>query len=262
MMMRVPAADIDPEKRIDRDEIPGRRAAILRLLDTRFDNLPELKGSRSSHVSGFVHGKAHLSCPDCLGGLDGRKFGCETCGGAGYIVENRRDPYMTNDVVAYGLNGAERDREVALHEAVRVAGREAQRLGVGRPSNSADEVADANEHPYPWERARQLMFQRFDYAALERAVDVLAKSYPGMSPRSPQGLAFIDARMPDPIRAPKPTPKNDLRPALVVTPEEARQVELADRIRALAREGLRPDEIAASVSRSIRTVYRVLQEAA
>lgn len=239
-----------------------RREAILRLLDTRNDNLPEPRGPRGSHVAGFAHGKAQLSCPDCL--ANGRRMiHCETCGGAGTITVDRRDPYMEMKTVAYGLDGAVHDRTVAIDDAIRVAGRELQRFGVDRPRNALDEIAEADKHPDPWQVARDRMYRLYDYAPLERALDELAKTLPDISPRSPEGLAFIDARMPDPIRAPRQVNPADPRslPSTTMTPAEVKRLERINRIRSLSFDGLRPDEIAVEVRCSLATVYRALQEA-
>lgn len=175
---------------------PERRAAIERLLDTRNDHLPE-PVRRSEASTGFAHNvPARVSCEDCLS--NGRAmFGCVTCGGRGYReVKRERDPMAESKVTAYGLDGSRHDATRARDRAIDVLD---QQL---RPATKVDELADANAHPYAWERARARMYASFDYAALDRALEQLQLARPGASPRSDASLAFLDDRMPDLIRAP------------------------------------------------------------
>ncbi len=239
-----------------------RRDAILRLLDTRFENLPEPASPRSSHSSGFVHGKAQLQCPDCLANGKTRVPGCETCGGSGHVVDERRDPYSQSNalhqvkVLPYGVGEA-----VARARAVdaEIARLEAQ---TREPfTSAADELAEANRHPYGWEQARKLMYLRFDYRALDVALEQLAKAHPGVSARSEEGISFIDARMPSPIRAPEPPKENEPQPVLVITPEQAAREERDRRIRELAATGdFTAAEIAAQLRCGLRTVYNAVSE--
>lgn len=182
--------------------IDSRTDQILRLLDTRFDNLPE-QSRRTNTTAGFVHkAPSRSSCPDCLAN-DRTMYGCETCHGRGFIEEMRdRDPYAVDKVQPYGLDGSERERIRAIESAISVAGRELQRFPGFRPASSADEIEDANQHPYAWETARRKMYAEFDYAALDRALEQLHNFYPDRSPRSPFGLLFLSLRLPDPLRAP------------------------------------------------------------
>jgi hypothetical protein len=235
----------------------ARREAILRLLDTRFDNLPE-PTVRTHHQSGFVHGRAELSCPDCLANGRSRMIGCETCGGSGVVVEKRRrDPYMKNDVTRYGFTGEEHDHRVALDEAIRTAGRELTRFPGFRPASSQDEIAEANKHPYGWELARDRMYELFDYAALDIAVDELLITHPGVSPRSMRGLDFIDGHMPDPIRAPDAVAVAQPEPGVVVQIDP--RAERDARILELARSGeMSAEQIGVAVGCSMKTVYRTL----
>lgn len=187
--------------------LPVRHQQILRLYDTRFDGLPE-PPCRSHSAAGFVHATvARESCPDCLAN-DRTTFGCETCHGRGYLEQSRtRDPYAVRSVAPFGLDGTclERDRAVV---------RQIERLEAQTRVpwvSEADVIAELA--PFGWEVERHRMFERFDYAALFRALEALVSSHPGRSPRSSFGLVFVDARMPSPIRAPR---------ALVVVPAKGR----------------------------------------
>lgn len=174
-----------------------RRNAIVRLLDTRHEHLPE-PVRRSEASPGFVHSTpARLSCPDCL--ANGKAmFGCSTCGGRGYTEEWRsRDPYATDKVMPYGLDGSR-------HEATRARDRQIDSLAQQlRPATDIDELADANAHPYAWERARKRMYDLYDFAALDRALEGLHHAFPGRSPRSDGGLRFLDEHLPVPLRVPE-----------------------------------------------------------
>lgn len=210
-----------------------RREEIIRLLRTRDDHLPE-PVRRTEASRGFVHSDPDNTetCPDCLAN-DRVMFGCETCHGAGRVAAPRsRDPYAKDIVVAYGLDGLR-------HEATRARDRQIEILGQQlRPASTVDEIEDANRHPYGWELARRRKWGLFDYAALDRALDLLVAAdaaaataveklhvhrriwpEPAASPttrRQPwhieptgamtealeRGLAFIGERMPDPLRAP------------------------------------------------------------
>lgn len=145
-----------------------RRDAIVRLLRTRDDHLPE-PVHRTEASRGFVHSDPDNTeaCPDCLAN-DRVMFGCETCGGAGRVAAPRsRDPYAKDVVVAYGLDGSR-------HEATRARDRQIEILGQQlRPASTVDEIEDANRHPYGWELARRRKWGLFDYATLDRALDLL-----------------------------------------------------------------------------------------
>lgn len=241
-------------------KLDTRDDQILRLLDTRFDNLPE--STRRDHSSsGFVHDTVvREACEDCLAN-DRPRFGCETCGGRGFIEKRRaRDPYAIDQkVLPFGLDGSERERVRAIESAISVAERELKRFPGFRPSSSADEIEDANQHPYAWETARRSMYAEFDYAALDRALELLHHARPGESPRGTFGLRFLSAKLPDPLRAPPP-PKEVLR---VVGKVErgagpgTREVR-DNQIRMLADQGLKPVEIAVQCHVSIRTVYNIV----
>ena len=180
-----------------RDARPFRHCQILRLLETRYDGLPEIV-RRDHSSSGFVNAVlARESCPDCL--ANGRTmFGCETCSGRGYLEKSRLvDPYAVRSVTPYGLDGSALERARATERLL-------QRLEAQtRPPWVSEADALAELPPAGWEIARARMFARFDYAALERALEALTLAFPGCSRRSSFGLAFIDLRMPSPIRAPR-----------------------------------------------------------
>jgi len=175
-----------------------RRQQILVLLETRYDHLPE-PVRRTHTASGFAHGvDAHVSCPDCFGEQPART-GCEGCGGRGYLVERRRrDPYAVDRVSPFGLDGVRHERRRELD--AEIARLDAQT----RPPwpSELDAIADADAHPFSWEVARRRMYAEFSYRELDLALEHLHDHSPGVAARSPRGLAFIDARMPAPIRAP------------------------------------------------------------
>lgn len=194
-----------------------RRTQIIRLLETRDDNLPEPVRDTAT-VAGFVHrNTARESCPDCL--ANGRTMKtCETCHGRGWVeVFREHDPYAIEKVQPYGID---RQRHERARERDRQIDRLDEQLAAPRKTE-ADLVAEANDHPYGWERARELMYDRFDYAALDRALDALRTADDGachalhavyvygwldysavMTAAVDRGLRFVDALMPDPIRAP------------------------------------------------------------
>lgn len=236
---------------------------ILRLLDTRFDNLPE-SGRRTNTTAGFAHREpARTSCTDCLAN-DRPMFGCETCGGRGYIeVMRERDPYANNDTRVYGLTGAQHDVRVARDVQIARAGKLAREM----LSSLNDELEAANENPYAWEEERRRMFEQFDYAALDRALEDLQQSFVGVSPRSPIGMRFLSTRLPDPLRAPPPEKKPELTVTGPMRPEAGKSAkEIRDReMRECAEQGATPIEISTKFRVSIRTVYNVVnakQEAA
>lgn len=174
-----------------------RRAQIIALLDARYDGLPEPTPARMA-APGFVHRtRVTVSCPDCLAN-DRVLKSCETCGGRGTVeVYRTRDPYAVDVTLPFGFDPArhegdlERDRQIAVLEQQ-----------TSPPKSEADLVEEANAHPYAWERQRRRMYQLFDFAALDRALEQLHGSLPGVSPYSDRGLAFLDERLPTPLRAP------------------------------------------------------------
>ena len=180
-----------------RDTRPFRHCQILRLLETRYDGLPE-PVRRDHAAAGFVHSAVErLSCSDCL--ANGRTmFGCEGCGGRGWVERARsHDPYAVRSVAPYGLDGSALERARATERLI-------ERLAdQTRPPWVSEADVVAALRPEAWEVARARMFARFDYAALELALELLTMHHPGRAARSRSGLAFIDARMPSPIRAPR-----------------------------------------------------------
>jgi hypothetical protein len=194
-----------------------RRNAIIRLLETRDDNLP-LSTRRDHSSSGFVHNApARVSCPDCLAN-DRIMFGCETCKGRGHIEEHRaRDPYAVEKVQPYGIDATRHER--ARERDAQIARLDAQTREPWKTDR--DELADAQKHPYAWEIARRRMYDRHDYRALDTALELLRNFNPQLSaavvsvysyglvePSATleaaieRGLCFIDRLMPAPIRAP------------------------------------------------------------
>ena len=206
-----------------------RRAAVIRLLETRDEHLPSLR-AQSAPPAGFVAGVRARSCPDCL--ANGRTmFGCETCAGRGVVEagrlvrvaltdewrgqSSRLDPYAVGAVAPFGFDptrhqrGRERDGELA-----RLADQT-------RPPAAVDEDAEAATHPFGWERERERRWARFDYAALDRALELLrdrdVAAYRVLHavyvygwledvPARPveRGLVFLAGVLPDPLRAPAP----------------------------------------------------------
>lgn len=179
--------------------VAGRRAAVLVLLQTRHEGLPDTV-RRTDAASGFVHAvDAHLDCPDCFGERPAA-LGCETCRGAGYVIDRRRrDPYATDRVTPYGLEATTKRGHVPARDAE--LGRLAAQTRAPWAS-LADELADADLHPYGWERARAAMYARFDYGHLDRALELLRDRAPQVRPASTLGVALLAAWMPDPVRAP------------------------------------------------------------
>lgn len=200
-----------------------RFEAIIALLRSRDEGLPEIS-PRSGPSRGFSHRvEVVVDCPDCLDRQsDGLStFGCETCGGSRVVRSFReRDPYAVGDdekVMSYGITvdkwEAEDRRKADL------ASLESQ---LEPPFKSpGDEIAHANAHPFPWEIERARLYRKWDFAALDLALaelrvadeqacrvlhGVYVYGYAAHSSRLAavvlRGLVFVEARMPDPIRAP------------------------------------------------------------
>lgn len=142
---KVRAGAMPPEVRVD----PDRRAAIVRLLETRDEHLPSLRAGAAA-PAGFVSGVRVRSCPDCL--ANGRvMFGCETCSGRGVVEASRLvrialtdewegqssklDPYAVRGVSPFGF-------DPTRHEQVRERERQIAALGAQtRPPATVDEDA-------------------------------------------------------------------------------------------------------------------------
>lgn len=210
----------------------GRRARIIRLLQTRDDGLPEARWTNTQPPErGFSNDVlAPESCPDCLAnGVILRT--CETCRGEGVIEYRRRKDPMDDPIrnpppdprrKAYfgGDAGDQRvDRARAIDAAVAAAERELQRHLA--PPTVEDLIAEANKHPEQWEIERKRMYRQFDYAALDRALELLRQHdqeayhlthgiyiYGWIEPSTTvevaveRGLRQLDGWMPEFIRAP------------------------------------------------------------
>lgn len=215
-----------------------RRFRIIALLGLLLEGVPEQRtGPRKLASPGFVNEPRDRDCPDCL--ANGKPMlGCETCGGGGTVSPKRvrliaspdafdddgqaRDPYMQNDPRPFGLTGEQHDRNVAIDAAIARARNELRRFGIGRPKSAADEIAEANRNPHPWERTRDRLRKRYDLDALSSALDALRDRDPAGSSlvwsvyvygepfeistlveqKIVEALEFVSDRMPDPIRAP------------------------------------------------------------
>ncbi|MGH7326844.1 MAG: hypothetical protein ACREJX_00710 [Polyangiaceae bacterium] len=254
---------------------PERAEAIVRLLQTRDEHLPE-PIRRSEASSGFVHRtKAAISCPDCL--ANGRVLKtCETCHGQGFTEEFReRDPYAIGLVLPFGFDVSRHDETHDRDRQIEMLERQTE-----PPKSEEDMLADANAHPYVWELARRRMYRLFDYPVLDRALELLRdvdhSAYralhavyvygwapPGVGVREcDRGLAFLDERLPDPLRAPAPERQRAIVGKLARAAGPSAHAIRDDRIRELAASNMKPAEIAAACFVSIRTVYNVVREAA
>lgn len=199
-------------------EVRLRFEAIVALLRSRDEGLPE-NAPRSGPSRGFSHRvEVVVDCPDCLerrsDGLP--TFGCETCGGAQVVRSFREhDPYAIDKTQPFGLTP---DR----HESRRDRDAELARLAEQtRPAFVTSEDELASLRPFPWEVERARLYRRWDFAALDRALDQLrvadeqacrvlhgvyvygyAAHSSALAAVVLRGLVFVEARMPDPIRAP------------------------------------------------------------
>ena len=157
-----------------------RRNEIVWLLTHRNDHLP-LPVRHVEGSSGFVNEKRPRTCPDCL--ANGRTMvGCETCGGSGVVEPSRiglvsvadeledddttRDPYAKNETVGYDRtrhdDANRRDRQIeTLRQQTRPAPTELELL------------EEANRRGFAWEEERRAMYRRFDFAAIDHALDTL-----------------------------------------------------------------------------------------
>jgi hypothetical protein len=101
-------------------------------------------------------------------------------------------------VSPYGLASTVKLGHVSARDAelMRLADQTAAALGT-----ELDLVAAANLHPYGWERARRAMYARFDYHALDLALELLAGR--AIAPHSARGLELLDLWLPTPLRAPR-----------------------------------------------------------
>jgi hypothetical protein len=218
-----------------------RRLQIISLLGLLNEELPEQRGTRKMATAGFVNDPRSRTCPDCLANGRTRK-GCETCGGSGTVSPQRmgliaapdsfaddgdaKDPYQENKIQPYGLTGADHDRRVAIDAAISHAGNELRRFAGFRPSSTAEELEEANRNPYPWERERKKLRDRYDLDGLTAVLDVLRDRDQGGSAilhavyvygetlelsalvetKLCEALRFVSDHMPDTIRAPREHP--------------------------------------------------------
>lgn len=232
-----------------------RYDAIRRLLDVRYDGFPDIN-RRVEIASGFVHAtRAPAVCPVCEGV---ESLGCTGCGGRGEIEQARtRDPYALDaPVVRYGLDGEN-------HRASKERDREIARLGLQiRPASDVDEAAEADQRPWPWEIARKRLYASYHLRELERSLEALHLSFPGLSPYSDRGLAFLSDRLPDPLRAPgvepEPHVRGPVRPEAGIATLAVRDAEM----RAAANAGATLPELCARFGVSKSTVYAVVNKEA
>lgn len=272
---------------------PARREAIVRLLETRDEHLP-LPVRRDHSPSGFVGGGRSRTCPDCL--ANGRTmFGCESCGGSGVINParlgslavpdeqpddlDRRDPYAQNDVQPFGL-------DPTRHDHTRARDAEIDRLAMQTRDpwkTPEDELADANRHPYAWEEARRHMYAAFDYLALDRVLEQLRQAdgaayalihsvhvygwqqNPAATVEAivDRGLAFLDARMPDPLRAPEPEKEPQLAVGRVARAAGTAALEQRDDeiVNAILVDGTPTADVAARWHLTVRQVNKIVSKA-
>lgn len=258
-----------------------RRNAIIRLLETRDDNLPSpLSRQEFGKSSGFVHKTLAPQVCDVCEGVD--SFGCTGCGGRGQVeVFRDRDPYAVTEIVQpYGMTGERHER--SRERDAQIARLEHQ---TAPPKSEKDLIEEANSRPYAWELARSRMYHQFDYRALDTQLERLrdvdngayhalhavyvygwAEPSTGNEATCARGLTFLDEHLPTPLRS----PGSDAKQSGIIVGKLARGAgasarELRDNeIRALAESGeLKPEEIAKRCHVSIRTVYTVVnQEAA
>ena len=163
------------------------------------------------------------------------------------------------EVVAYGADGSRHDHTYARDRQIETL---AQQL---RPASEIDELADANAKGYAWEEARKTMYRRFDYEALDRALEQLYLARPGANPYSDASLAFIDLRMPDVIRAPGAEPA-EAQLAQGPVARAAGPVALRKRDeeirRAVLEAGIPTSDVARTWGISVSQVNRIVAQAA
>jgi hypothetical protein len=247
----------------------SRLDAIVRLLQTRDYHLPAL-APRQAAPAGFIHDTyAPTVCPVCEG-VD--SINCTGCGGRGEVERHRnRDPYAKSETVTpYGLDG---ERHRAGHER----DRQIDRLGrQTRPAAAIDEDDDAARNPYPWERERRRMYQRYDYAALDRTLDQLrliddgayralhavyvygwlAEASGAVEAACHRGIAYLDSRLPDPLRAPG-TPQPAVNIAAHGPNADPRARNQRDQAVLTALNDATPEAVAARFGLSVSQVYRI-----
>lgn len=193
---------------------PERRMLIIRLLSSRDDHLPGVAGSRRLASAGFQHRVVvRESCEDCL--ANGRVMrGCEVCRGRGYVERVRdRDPYDTGKNQGWFAESARR------HERARERDREIERLGEQvAPARPEAELLKL-ERGAGWERARAVRWARFDFGALDSALERLRVVDPwayhavmerfvygygwGVDAEVERGLEALSGWLPERLRVPE-----------------------------------------------------------
>jgi hypothetical protein len=179
--------------------VPVRRDEIVRLLDTRYDHLPT-PIRRTEASTGF---RSHGACARFVPGLLGERQGDVRLRDV-WRARLHRGEAHAGSVLEVGQGRAVRLRRVR-HDATRARDRQIETLATQlRPAIEIDEDkdADAPGRDYAWVSARKRMYARFDYAALDRALEQLHLARPGANPYSDASLLFLDGRMPETIRAP------------------------------------------------------------
>lgn len=211
-----------------------RRAALIRLLETMNDGLPEPRGQWAGF--GAVPGETATRkqpCRSCdeTGSVNTRTGPkpCPKCDGKGwYLVdgytgrrENEPQPPAPTQRLG-SLSGPERQEWRHKTDAAIDRTKEQLAVGTAGPQTLADELAEANHSGgYRWERERNDLRKRFDYPALNRALAVLRDRdepahallhsvyvYGWLEPSTvmqaaiERGLVLVLARMPETIRAP------------------------------------------------------------
>lgn len=221
----------------------ARRHQIIRLLETRFDHLPQ-PSRRDDRRSGFVHDTlAPTVCPTCEG-VDDR---CADCRGRGSIeVRRRRDPYAVEKILRYGFT-------VDRHETTRARDAEIARLEqqTAPPKSEADLLAETREHRW--------LEQGEPYRALERALDAVRRADETIwralvglhvwSPMFAVGIRALDVLLPARLSVPA---------VASAAPAEARD----DRIvRLVMVEGRSSARVAAAEGLSVSQVNRIVKRA-
>ena len=154
----------------------ARRNEIVWLLTHRNDDLPvSLRPATPAAQAGFVGGRDEkgkpvrwVSCPDCIAN-DRVMPGCETCRGRGEIPDVGPDPYQKNEqVLPFGF---EQTRHDASHERDRKIEMLARQTRP--PRSEAELLEEANRRGYAWEETRRQMYARYDFAAIDDALDTL-----------------------------------------------------------------------------------------
>jgi len=245
-----------------------RRSQIVALYATRHEHLPEPRTLTTATAAGFVHRTlAPQTCPTCEGLDDQRK--CPTCRGRGWIETHRtRDPMSQAEgsvvpavmlaVKPYGVETTGKLGHVAARDAelARLADQTAP-----PPVSELDAIAHADQHPYAWERARRAMYARYDYRALDVALERLHLERPGVPPMADHGLVLLSLWLPRPLRAPV------IRDEVVNVAARGRGadpkalMQRDRRVISLLAAGASVDQVAHTVGLSARQLRRIANQA-